>query len=127
MDWHAGVVGPVPVSSRGVPFDVDLGPDRRRHPVAVYSRCTKEPVATLPYPDWMTAAGCDIYAVALGGRGVKQRRLAAVSSRRASETTPSLWRGSLAFARRLPGHRAARLLVRRAGTKHLKRLRGGTV
>lgn len=125
MDLHAGVVNAVPVSSRSVPFDVDLGPDRQGQPVAVYSRCRKDPAAALPNPDWMTAEGCDIYTVRLGG--AKEHRVASVSSLRGSETTPSLWRGSLAFARRLPGHRAARLLVHRAGSTHLRRLRGGTV
>jgi hypothetical protein len=118
----------LPISSRAVQFDVDLGPDRRGRAVAVYSRCTREPAvaAGLPLsPDWMTAAGCDIYEADLAtGR---ERRVRSVSSRRGSETTPSIWRGSIAFARRRPPRRTARIYVHRAGRARLARISGGTV
>jgi hypothetical protein len=126
--WHAGVTSRLPVSSRGVPFDVDLGPDARGRPVAVYSRCRREPAAgggLALSPDWMTAAGCDVYRVRL--EGGQEQRVRSVSSRKGSETTPSIWRGRIAFAQRLPGRRRARLLLRRHGARRLVHLRGGTL
>ena len=39
MRWRAGRVDRLPVRSRKVPFDLDLGPDARGRAVAVYSRC----------------------------------------------------------------------------------------
>ena len=37
--WRAGRVDRLPVRSRKVPFDLDVGPDARGRAVAVYSRC----------------------------------------------------------------------------------------
>jgi hypothetical protein len=118
----------LPVPARAVQFDFDLGPDRHGRAVAVYSRCAREPAVAAGLalsPDWMTAAGCDVYETDLATG--KERRLRSVSSRRGSETTPSIWRGSIAFARRRPPRRTARIYVRRAGHARLARVFGGTV
>jgi hypothetical protein len=127
-DWHGGAVSRLRLAPRSVQFDVDLGPDAGGRPTAVYSRCRHEapPGGSLAIaPDWMSARGCDLYAFDL--EAGKERRLRGTSSRRGSETTPSIWRGTLAFARRYSGKRKARLLLRRPGQRHLARLPGGTL
>jgi hypothetical protein len=121
-DWHDGSTSRLPVAPRAVPFDVDLGPAADGRPVAVYSRCVPERPTVAP--DWMLARGCDLYEFDFVSG--KERLLAGVSSRRRSETTPSIWRGSIAFARRLPGRPKARLYLKRAGHRRLVRLPGGT-
>jgi len=125
---RGGELSVLPVPPRTVPFDADLGPDRRGRPTAVYSRCRREPAFSpglVLTPDWMRAGGCDLYRLRLGAP--REQRIRAVSSRRGSETTPSIWRGRLAFARRSPRRAAARLYVRTGGRKRPKRLRGGTI
>jgi hypothetical protein len=129
-DWHGGNVSRLPIPPRTVPFDVDLGPAGDGRPVAVYSRCRQEPgtgraVPPAPPADWMTARGCDLFEFGL--ETGKERRLEGVSSRRGSETTPSIWRGATAFARRLPGRPKARLYLKRPNDRHLIRLPGGTL
>src|SRR4051812_22761505 len=42
IDEVAGSTHILPVRERAVPFDVDLGPDARGTPFAVYSRCKRE-------------------------------------------------------------------------------------
>ncbi|HEX8101396.1 MAG TPA: hypothetical protein VF533_02195 [Solirubrobacteraceae bacterium] len=63
---------------RGVPFDVDLGPGPDGAPVAVYSRCRREPRTTRHAGwqgvDWATGRGCDVY---LWRPGRPERRLRA--------------------------------------------------
>src|SRR4051812_13543959 len=41
--WANGVARLLPVRSRTIPFDAQLGRDRSGHPVIVYSRCEAEP------------------------------------------------------------------------------------
>lgn len=79
------------VRSRPVRFDVDLGPDARGRTVAVYSRCREEDRTVL------TPRGCDIYQ--LDVRSGRERRLGFTGSRGYSETSPSIWRRLVAFAR----------------------------
>jgi hypothetical protein len=128
LDWHSGITSRLPVPPRSVPFDADVGPDAAGKPVAVYSRCRKEPIGQgglALYSDWMTASGCDLYEIGLTGGS--ERRLDGISSRRASETTPSVWRGSIIFARHMPKAHAARIYLRRRGSRQLLRLPGGTL
>jgi hypothetical protein len=125
MQWHDGRVTRLAVGSRRVSFDADAGPDARGHPVVVYSRCRHEP----PYvyytaPDWSLASGCDLYETSLV-HGTTQR-IRAVSTRAASETTPSIWRGSIAFARRGPRSPFARLLLYDRVHHRISVLAGGT-
>src|SRR4051812_32830917 len=100
--WHGGTVDVLPVAPRSVPFDADAGPDADGNPVVVYSRCATDPVlqpASLsPSVDWQKARGCDVYELPLTGEAV-EHKLTAASSRTKSETTPSIWRGGVAFAR----------------------------
>lgn len=86
------------LKTRGVPFDVDLGPDRSGNVVAVYSRCRQEPQALQPngLPGGDDGRGCDLYK--LDPRSGVERRLAGSSSA-ASEYFPTIWRDQVAFAR----------------------------
>jgi hypothetical protein len=127
--WHAGVADVLPVAQRSVPFDADAGPGRNGQPVVVYSRCRREPtlIAGLaPTPDWQTARGCDVYELALTGPPT-ERKLTAVSSASQSETTPSTWRGGVAFVRHADGAFVPRILYLAAGAKRLRSLGGGSV
>lgn len=123
--WHAGVVERLPVAARSVSFDADAGPDADGRPVLVYSRCRREPSNEDSLPGWLGARGCDVFRLPL--EGGRERRVAAVNTRAASETTPSMWRGAIAFARAAPGQDRARIWLRRAGARRLVRLSGGTV
>ena len=124
MQWHAGHVSRLPVADRGVPFDADAGPDARGRPVVVYSRCRIDPPdAYYAAADWSQAAGCDVYELALGGG--RPHRLAAISTRSASETTPSIWRGEIAFARRGRRESTARLLLYDLARRRTRRLPAG--
>jgi hypothetical protein len=127
--WHAGVVDTLPVARRAVPFDADAGTDAAGAPVVVYSRCKREPAAIQglgPSADWQTARGCDLYELALTGEA-KERKLVAASSTTQSETTPSMWRGGLAFARHADGGATPKLLYLPKGATQPRRLGGGSV
>lgn len=99
-----GSVRRLPVASRPVPFDVDLGPDEDGRVVAVYSRCEQEPstddpgfVYAMPSPAYTRGEGCDIYRFDLATG--QERKVAGASTDQASEMLPSIWGGSIAFAR----------------------------
>ncbi len=93
-----GPVSQFRIPSRGVPFDVDLGPASDGHPVAVYSRCRVEPPATFfGMPEYQTGKGCDIYRLDL--RTLAEDRYRAVSSSTATEYWPTYWKGRVGFAR----------------------------
>jgi hypothetical protein len=127
--WHEGVADVLPVAQRSVPFDADAGPDRDGKPVVVYSRCRREPTLTAgvsPTPDWQTARGCDVYELALTGTPT-ERKLTAVSSAGQSETTPSTWRGGVAFVRHVDGAFVPKVLYLAPGAKRLRTLGHGSV
>lgn len=114
--WHRGVVADVGVAARDAPFDVNVGPDASGHPTAVYSRCLRSGRGERP------PVACDLFAVRLDD-GSRERRLA-VSSHRASEFSPAIWRTAVAFGRKVRGRRSE-LVLARAGKRPL-RLRTGT-
>jgi len=96
MTHAGGSTSPVPVQPRGVPFDVDLGPDEHGDTVAVYSRCGQEP-AGRGIPQWRTGRGCDIFKFSFAtGR---ETRIASANGARSSEFLPSIWDTRIAFAR----------------------------
>ena len=134
--WHAGIVDVLPVAERSVPFDADAGSDVAGNPVVVYSRCAQDPAnlsgspggtdfGAGPSADWQTARGCDLYELPLSGKLV-EHRLAAASSGQ-SETTPSMWRGGLAFARHADGSATTKLLYLPHGARRPRALGGGSV
>jgi hypothetical protein len=119
----------LPVAPRRVPFDADVGRLSRRL-AATYSRCRREPrtlmpwtgEATAPLPVWETGRGCDVFVLDLvSGR---ERKLRGVSTRRGSETMPSVSGARIAFVRL--ERRRPRLYVRDlARGSRDRELRGG--
>jgi hypothetical protein len=96
MTHAAGTTSLVPVGPRGVPFDVDLGPDEHGDTVALYSRCGREPAGP-ELPTWRTGRGCDIFKFSFAtGR---ETRVASANGARSSEFLPSIWDTRIAFAR----------------------------
>lgn len=86
-----GVSTTVAVPPRPVPFDVDLGPRSNGAVAATYSRCRFDA------PPAERARGCDVYLYDFStGR---ETRVVHASAPDASESWPSLWRDTLAFAR----------------------------
>ncbi len=117
-----------PVASRGVPFDVDVGVDRRGDPILTYSRCRVEPRlgrrAPRGIPLWDTARGCDIYVLSLArAANAAETKVDHVSSGGASEFLPSVSRGSIAFARRYENGGGRGRVVTHV---YVGRLRGGS-
>lgn len=120
-----GAIREAPVRSRRVPFDVDLGPDGRGRPTAVYSRCRREPrLGRVPTPqaEWPTARGCRVYEWKVAGgaeRGV------GVPGRR-SAYLPSIWRTRIAYASHSRRRGAlASLFVLDRSRRRARRLVGG--
>lgn len=108
-----GRVRRLPVASRPVPFDVDLGPAEDDRPVAVYSRCKNEaaaagPRATLTHP-YTSGRGCDLHRYDFDTR--RETKVAGASTAQASEMLPSIWRDQIAFARVYERRAGARGLV----------------
>jgi hypothetical protein len=96
--WHAGAVAQLPVATRPQPFDLDLGTDAHGRPVATFSRCSVAPVVFLGRTEAWSGAGCSVRVVDLAtGR---ERAAGVPRPAGTSDTTPSTWRGRIAFARR---------------------------
>jgi hypothetical protein len=119
MRWRQGRVERLPVPERAVPFDVDVGADATGRAVAVYSRCPGEIVPEVP------VEGCDVYRLLLAGG--PERKLGRVSTSRASESAPSIWRGGIAYVSSRTPHRRPRLLYLRPGARRPVSLHGGRV
>jgi hypothetical protein len=116
--FHAGLVNALPIAARSVPFDADLGPDAHGLPALVYSRCATEPSLINDTLDWSTSTGCRLYEYRLPS-GPPQ----AIGKGYA----PSVWKGTLAFAR--PGAQGspiAQILLRRPGRAPVH-LPGGSI
>lgn len=100
MTHQGGVTSTVPVQTRGVPFDADLGPDENGDTVLVYSRCGQEPRFSAEGhapPVWSSGRGCNIFQFNFAtGR---ETRLASANTARSSEFLPSIWETRIAFAR----------------------------
>jgi len=115
----------LPVRVRERPFDVDLGPTSTGNTAAVYSRCSGNPVQA--HPNYGFATGCDVFQYTFADH--TERRVRAVSTKARSEFLPTLWRGRIAFARRIGdtaiGRRRIRLLIydRRTGVTRRLRVR----
>ncbi len=95
----SGAVQVLPIASRGVPFDVDLGPTSSGGVYAVYSRCHIEPTwdGTEGMPAYEQGKGCDVYKLDLAtGTEVRYTK---VNASDGTEYWPSYWKGTIAFAR----------------------------
>jgi hypothetical protein len=91
------------VPERTIPFDANAGPSADGAPVVVFSKCahesTRQPMA----------GGCHIYQLALPHGA--PRLVRGILAQGASDTTPAIWMGNIAFARRAPRSRAPTLYV----------------
>lgn len=129
VGWHAGQEVAFPVPSRSVPFDVDVGPDAQGRPVLLYSRCARDPQAgSLSFDgvaQWSGAAGCRLHQ--LDPATGTDTALAVPGEFTGSDSTPSRWFGSIAFARRPSSSRIARVMLWRVGSRAVRRLRAGDV
>ncbi|MGI8728884.1 MAG: hypothetical protein ACR2LK_02650 [Solirubrobacteraceae bacterium] len=85
---NGGAPQRVPVATRPVDFDADIGPDSKRRPAIVYSRCERE---SPPRRD------CDLYRYSLTAE--REDRIRNSDSDAASEYQPTIWRGRIAWAR----------------------------
>jgi hypothetical protein len=137
VGWHGGMRVEPPVTPRGAPFDADVGSDAHGRPVVTYSRCAADPVAPPPYasvpgyaspnglPRQSLARGCGLRVLDLvSGR---ERALRVSRPRGTSDTTPSMWRGDVAFARMSRGATVAQVLIWHHRSGRLDRLAHGTV
>jgi hypothetical protein len=86
------------VRPRPVQFDVDLGPDANGRPVAVYSRCRREPDDGGGfYAAYDLGRGCRLYRYSFDtGR---EQRLRIPRRPGASDFSPVIWRDTLVFVR----------------------------
>jgi hypothetical protein len=127
--WHGGIAAPLAISARPQPFDVDVGTDAHGRAVATFSRCSRTPA--LQYFDgamiepW-TGAGCRVRVVdLLTGH---ESAVAVPHPANASDTTPSMWNGRVAFARRDAQHGdVAQVMLWSPGTHKLTALPHGAL
>ena len=97
--WHAGVVTALPIAARPDPFDVDVGTDADLKVVVTFSRCSTNPKNTsfpVHIAPW-TGDDCGTQVVDLA-TGV-ERHGGQPRPEGASDTTPSMWHGRIAFGR----------------------------
>jgi hypothetical protein len=126
MSWHDGALARVPVAPREQPFDVDLGPDPRGRVVATFSRCDVAPPAFFDgtFSPWL-GDGCRVRVVdLLTGRERAVRIPRPVWS---SDTSPSMWRGRIAFARNVHGGRVSQVMLWSPASRRLTTLRHGAI
>ncbi|HMI68642.1 MAG TPA: hypothetical protein VK510_01520, partial [Solirubrobacteraceae bacterium] len=95
----ADVTSAVPVARRTVPFDADLGPGPSGSMAAAYSRCATEvtPSGSFGPSLYGKGRGCDLFLFDFATN--IETRLTSANATDASEFWPSIWRGTLAFAR----------------------------
>ncbi len=114
---HDGQIATPAIAPNAYAFDVDLGGDAGGRPVATFSRCA----------DVQKSLNCRVRAVDLQ-TGV-ERDPGVPAKAGASDTTPSMWRGRIAFSRCVPGRNAdvAQVYLFTAGTPTVRRLGFGSV
>lgn len=94
----SGPVTPVPIPTRGVPFDVDLGPTSSGTLYALYSRCATEPEwGQSGMPPYQLGKGCAIYKFQFPSG--PEVRYSKVNASNASQYWPTYWKGKVGFAR----------------------------
>ena len=91
-----GRVERLPVPSRRVPFDADVGPDERGEPQIVYSRCAHEPRAGTLEPTYYEGGrGCRLWRYSF--RDDSERRVRGADVRGGSVSRPSVWGSRLVY------------------------------
>ena len=131
--WHDGAKSRLAVRSRAVPFDVDVGPDRAGKPVALYTRCARDPISangsTTTFwgpngvPQWSLGAGCRIQRLNLTTG--TEIQLPVPRTQGASDEAPSEWYGRIVFGRRTSGSDLTQILLWSPSSRRLRRLPGG--
>ncbi len=96
----------LPVRPKDGPFDPDVGTTLRGNFTVVYTRCAG-----------VSGQACDIWQY--DGFDFKERKVPGASSNRCSEYAPSIWLGSVAFARTGPGGCNGLYVVRRGKIRKL--------
>jgi len=95
-----GRVERLAVAGSRAPFDVDIGPDRNGRPQLIYTRCKVErPVVDL---GTNISSGCDLVVFSLAGGGA-ERPVRNANTAGGDEFAPTLWKGRIAFARKVKG------------------------
>jgi hypothetical protein len=122
MAWHGGSITPLAVPARRVPFDANAGPAASGRPAVVYSRCAHEPSEHSP-GGWALARGCRIYELALPGGS--PALVNAIGAPGASDSTPAIWNGDIAFGRISGRSHSARIYLWRHSDDRLVRLGAG--
>jgi hypothetical protein len=132
MSWHAGSIKALDVPARSIPFDAEAGPGARGTPTVVFSKCAKDPpparddggaVAVLE-AEWSRSVGCRVYELSLPA-GVPKLVAGIRPPRGASDATPAIWNGDIAFARHVGGLRSTRIYLWHHSTGALTQLGGG--
>lgn len=119
-----GVVQKLPVRTRRIPFDADLGPGPDGRLNAVYSRCSNEKeqqVAASPAQEVLNRRGCRLWRFDFGRR--RETRIDTSTPRAASDFRPTIWRGRVAFGRLSSGSGVPRLYVRSGSKGQVRRVR----
>ncbi len=96
----------VPVRAKDGLFDPHTGTSRQGNQVIVYTRCAG-----------LSGVGCDVWRYNEGTR--RERKVPGASSARCSEFAPSVWIGTVAFARTGPGNCPGLYVVRRRRVRRL--------
>jgi hypothetical protein len=111
----------LPVQPKAGLFDPDVGTTPRGNFTVVYSRCAG-----------LSGQGCDVWQY--DGFDFKERKVRGASTATCSEFAPSVWLGSVAFARTGPGKCNGLFVVRRGKLRRVDNrvpadtdLRGGRV
>jgi hypothetical protein len=111
----------LPVRPKAGLFDPDVGTTPRGNLTVVYTRCAG-----------LSGQGCDIWQY--DGFDLKERKVKGASTTTCSEFAPSVWLGSVAFARTGPGRCRGLFIVRRGKLRKVDNrvpaetdLRGGRV
>jgi hypothetical protein len=133
MVWHGGSIKALAVPVRRMPFDAGAGPDANGRPAVVYSRCAQDPPPPAPFelvksedpgqPDWARARGCRIYELSLPNGSPAP--VSVIRAPGASDSTPAIWKGDIAFGRLAAGSHVARIYLWRHSENRLVRLGGG--
>jgi hypothetical protein len=99
----------LPVAPSQAPFDVDIGPGRTGRPQLVYTRCRVErPDVAFGRND---SESCDLVTYTVDGRSA-ERAVRGASTPDGNEFAPTLWKGRIAFARKVPGRERPLVLLR---------------
>jgi len=101
--YHQGQISTLPVAPRPQPFDAGVGTDANGAPVVTFSRCVHTPPVYEGQLEADAGSGCRIYMLSLVAD--RESHVPIPAPHGVSDTTPSMWHGTVAFARKSPSHR----------------------